>query len=156
MESDRDWAAFVAYRDNFPRSLPRDPDSLKVARNNHWVSRSRAWDKHWEEVRAEERKEAIREAEQRMADELAGLAYLGVMVAKHEIQAAAKRQASSPDGSAETITITQATALLKECRSMWAQLHGEPTERVAHEISSTDLSLEDLERHLKILGELPP
>ena len=153
-ETETAWRAFVVYRDAPARSLPRDPDGLKMAKSHAWVSRCRAWDAYWDEYRQEARKAAISEAETEMADLMLQASHALVKAGLHELEAIRRRQAMSPDGSAELMTAKDAQACVEKGAKLYLLLQGKPTERSEVQTQVKDLSLEELDAHIAKLERL--
>lgn len=153
-ETETAWKAFVEYRDASARSLPRDPDSLKMAKSHAWVSRCRAWDAYWDEYRQEARKAAITQAEGEMADLMIQASHAMVKAGLQELEAIRKRQAMSPDGSAELMSAKDAQSCIEKGAKLYLLLQGKPTERSEVQTQIKDMSLEDLDAHIAKLERL--
>jgi len=153
-ETETAWKAFVEYRDAPARRLPRDPDSLKMARQHAWVSRCRAYDQHWDEFRQEDLKARIERANEAFAAEALDTCYLMLSAAKQELSAIRKRQDNSPDGSAKLMSEKDAMAMAERAIKTILLLQGKPTERSEVTTDIRDMSLEDLEAKIAQLERL--
>lgn len=143
-ETDSQYAQFLAYRDQTARSLPRDPDGLKLAKANKWVTRARAWDDHWSEVRSDARLAAITEVETALAQEATELALMSIQAAAYEVRALLRRQSQPGDGSAASMQLKEAIALMKTGMDLYLKVQGKPTEHITHDVNVKDMALDEL------------
>lgn len=89
-----------------------------------------------------------------MADLMLQSSHALVKAGLHELSAIQRRQAMSPDGSAELMTAKDAQACIEKGAKLYLLLQGKPTERSEVQTQIKDMSLEDLDAHIAKLERL--
>lgn len=89
-----------------------------------------------------------------MTDLMLQASHALVQAGLHELEAIRRRQAMSPDGSAELMSAKDAQACVEKGAKLYLLLQGKPTERSEVSTQVKDLSLEDIDAYLAKLNSL--
>lgn len=154
-EPENAFRAFCAWRDaglnrtwqasGFPLA-----DSLKWAAKWSWFTRAKAFDKEFESIRIEARKEAVKRAETETAQTMVQAASAGIQASLNAINAILARQALG-DGTAEILKPAEAAKLLDTSTKVWRLIHGESTDNT--QIQLEDLTAEELAALVEKFGK---